>query len=197
MNNDERIIKYIENELTPKEQVAFESDLKNSNQLKKEFEKYLRIKKETDEFKTLKLNSLYLDSIIPEFRNKLESPKSLSVKKNLGYAFGIMLVFILSIAIIKNFYNKGSELIDIKEFTQSLNENQRVELLEKLSGESEVYNLIAENIPMIEFTNQLNTVLEINNEVAEAYDISYDDLMVGLSRQEVDKIYSEILNRNF
>ncbi|MCW8802981.1 MAG: hypothetical protein OQK57_01190 [Ignavibacteriaceae bacterium] len=197
MKNDERITKYIENELTPEERIAFESDLKNSSQLKEEFEKYLRVKKESDELKTLKLNPPYLDSILPEFRNKFETPKSSLVKKNLGYAFGIMLVFILSIAILKNFFNKESELIDIQEFTQSLNENQRIELLEKLNGESEVYNLIADNIPANEFTNQLSTVLEINNEVAEAYDINYNDLMTGLSKQEVEKIYSEILNRNF
>jgi len=197
MKNDERIIKYIENELTPEEHVAFESDLKNSNQLKKDFEKYLRIKKETDEFKTLKLNPLYLDSIIPEFRNKLETPKSLSVKKNLGYAFGIMLVFILSIAIIKNYYNKGSELIDIQEFTQSLNENQRIELLEELNGESEVYKIIPENISGNEFNSLLASGLELDNEVAEAYDISYNDLITGLSQKEVENIYSEILNRNF
>lgn len=197
MKSDERIIKYIENELTSDERVAFESDLKNSIQLEEEYEKYLLVKEESGELKTLKLSKPYLDSILPDFRNKLETPKFLSVKKNLGYAFGIMLVIIISVTIIKNFYNKESELIDIQEFTQSLNENQRIELLEKLNGESEVYKIISENISGREFNSLLASGLELDNEVAEAYDISYDDLMTGLSQQEVEKIYSEILNKNF
>jgi hypothetical protein len=197
MKNDAKIIKYIENELTPAERVAFETDLKNSIQLNEEFKKYLRVKKESGELKTLKLSPPYLDSVLPEFRNNIETPKSSSVKKNLGYAFGIMLVFILSIAILKNFFNKDSELIDIQEFTQSLNENQRIELLEELNGESEVYKIIPENISGNEFNSLLASGLELDNEVAEAYDISYNDLITGLSQEEVENIYSEILNRNF
>lgn len=197
MKADERIVKYIENELSSQERNAFEVDLNNSVELREEFEKYLRVNEETDEIKKLKLNPLYLNSLIPEFRDKLNAPKSVSVKKNLGYAFGIMLIFILSIAILKNYYNNEGELIDLQEFTQSLNENQKIELLEDLNNDAEVYNLISENISDSEFTNLLATGLEINNEVAEAFDISYNDLMVGLSQQEVDKIYTEILNRNF
>ena len=194
---DERIVKYIENELSPQERNAFEVDLSNSVELREEFGKYLKVNAETDEIKKLKLNPLYLDSIIPEFRNKLETPKSLSFKKNLGYAFGIMLVFILSIAILKNFFNKESELINIQEFTQSLNENQRIELLEELNGELEVYNLIPGNISESQLNNLFAVNLEINNEVAEAYSIEYYEIVDDLSKDEIEVIYKEILNTNF
>jgi len=194
---DERIVKYIENELSPQERNAFEVDLSNSVELREEFGKYLKVNAETDEIKKLKLNPLYLDSIIPEFRNKLETPKSVSIKKNLGYAFGIMLVFILSIAILKNFFNKESELIDIQEFTQSLNENQRIELLQELNGESEVYNLIPGNISESQLNNLFAVNLEINNEVAEAYSIEYYEIVDDLSKDEIEVIYKEILNTNF
>ena len=194
---DERIVKYIENELSPQERNAFEVDLSNSVELREEFGKYLKVNAETDEIKKLKLNPLYLDSIIPEFRNKLETPKSVSIKKNLGYAFGIMLLFILSIAILRNFFNKESELIDIQEFTQSLNENQRIELLEELNGESEVYNLIPENISENRLNNLFAVNLEINNEIAEAYSIEYYEIVDDLSKDEIEVIYREILNTNF
>jgi len=197
MTSDERIIKYIENQLTPEERFAFESDIKNSSQLKEEFDKYLRVNAETNELKKLKVNPLYLDSTIPEFREKLDSPKSVSVKRNLGYAFGIMLVFILSIVILNNYLNNETELNDLTEFTQSLNENQKIELLEELNGESDDYNLLSENVSNRELADILANDMEINSEVAEAYDISYNELIVGLSEQKVDKIYTEILNRNF
>jgi hypothetical protein len=197
MTTDERIIKYIENELSEKERVAFEMELNDSEELREEFNKYLKVKRETGNLKELKLNPLYLDSLLPEFRKKFETRKSLSFKKNLGYAFGIMLVFILSIAILKNFFNKESELIDIQEFTQSLNENQRIELLEELNGESEAYNLISENISKSQLNKLLAANLEINNEVAEAYNIEYFEIVDDLSEDEIEVIYKEILNTNF
>ena len=197
MTTDERIIKYIENELSEKERAAFEMELNDSEGLREELNKYLRVKRETENLKELKLNPLYLDSILPEFRNKFETRKSLSFKKNLGYAFGIMLVFILSVAILKNFFISKTESTDLKEFTQSLNENQRIELLEELNGESEVYNLIPENISEGQLNNLLAANLEINNEVAEAYNIEYYEIVDDLSDDEIEIIYKEILNTNF
>lgn len=197
MTTEERIIKYLENELSPEERNTFESDLNNSVELREELNKYLNIKTETDKLKKLKLNSLYLNSLIPEFRQNLDTHKSASVKRNLGYAFGIMLIFILSISILKNLFNSESPTIVLQEFTQSLNENQKIELLEDLNGDAEVYKLVSENISENELTNLLTAELEINNEVAEAYDISFNELIVGLSQQTIDEIYMEILNRNF
>ena len=197
MKNDERIIKYIEDELTPDERVAFELNLRNSKKLREVFEKYLRVKEEVKEFKKLKLNQAYLDSIIPELRNKIDSPKVFSVKKNLGYAFGVVFVIMLSILVLKNFFGNEIPSNDLQKFVQSLNENQRIQLLEEINGESEVDKIIQESISETEITNLLASELEINIEIAEAYDISYNDLMEGLSQQEVDNIYSEILNRNF
>jgi hypothetical protein len=197
MMTDERIIKYLENELSPEERNLFEMDLNNSAELREDLNKYLKIKTETDELKKIKLNSLYLNTLIPEFRKKLDAPKSVSVRRNLGYAFGIMLIFILSISILKNLFSSESPTIVLQEFTQSLNENQRIELLEDLNGDAEVYKLVSENISDNELTNLLTTELEINNEVAEAYNISFDELIVGLSQQKIDEIYAEILNRKF
>ncbi|OGU65609.1 MAG: hypothetical protein A2W30_08760 [Ignavibacteria bacterium RBG_16_36_9] len=197
MTTDERIIKYIENELSPQERNAFEVELNNSVELREELNKYLKVKAETDEIKKLKLNPLYLDSILPELKNKLNPPKTFSVKRNLGYAFGVMLVFILSIVVLKNFFISETELTDLKEFTQSLNENERIELLENLNDASEVYNLISENISESQLNNLLAANLEINNEVAEAYNIEYYEIVDDLSEDEIEVIYKEILNTNF
>ena len=197
MKNDERIIKYIEDELTPVERVAFELDLRNSKELREVFEKYLRVKEEIKEFKKFKMNQAYLDSMIPELRNKIDTPRNFSVKKNLGYAFGVVFVIMLSILVLKNFFGNEIPSNDLQKFVQSLNENQRIQLLEEINGESEVDKIIQESISETEINNLLASELEINIEIAETYDISNSDLMVGLSQQEVDNIYSEILNRNF
>ena len=197
MKNDERIIRYIENELNPEERIAFENDLRDSTKLKAELEKYLIVKKETVNLKEVKLNQDYLNSIVPEFRNKLELPKTTSIRRNLGYAFGVMLVFVISVVILQKIFTNNSKLSEVQEFTESLDENQKIELLENLNGNLEDYFQLSNNTAELELTNLLQTDLKINYEVAVAYDINYSDLVDGLSSSEAEKIYNEILKKNF
>ncbi|NWG28511.1 MAG: hypothetical protein HXY48_08255 [Ignavibacteriaceae bacterium] len=197
MKNENRIIKYIENELTSEEKISFETELINSEELKTELGKYLKVKAKTEEIKNLKLNPGYLDSLLPEFHQKLASPKVISVKRNLGFAFGVMIMFILSILILQFIFTNKTEMNELQEFAQSLNENQKIELLENLIGESDYYDLDAENISGTEMTELLQSNLVINNDVAETYNISYTELVDELSETEVEKIYNEILNKNF
>ena len=197
MKNDVRIIKYLEDELTPEERIAFKNDLRNSTELKAELEKYLTVKKETVNLKEVKLNQDYLNSIVPEFRNKLKLPKPNYVTRNLGYAFGVMLVFVISVVILQKIFTNNSKLSEVQEFTESLDENQKIELLENLNGNLEDYYQISENTTEMVLTNLLQADLKINYEVAVAYDINYSELVDGLSASEAEKIYNEILNKNF
>jgi hypothetical protein len=197
MKTEDRIIKYLEDELTAEERIVFETDLNNSSQLREEFEKFLRVKKETLYLKEMDLKQYYLDSIVPEFRSNLSLPKASSVKRNLGFAFGIMLVFVISVVILQNIFNETTEFNEVQEFTESLNENQKIELLESLNGDLEDYYKISDNDTGIELTNLIQTDLKMNSEVAEAYDINYTELVDELTASEAEKIYEEILNKNF
>jgi len=197
MRNDERIIKYLENEFTPEERINFETDLRNSVQLRAEFEKYLIAKKEIANLKASKLNENYLDSIVPEFKNKLDHPKTTSLKRNLGYAFGIMLAFVISVVILQNIFTEDAQFSEVQEFTESLNENQKIELLENLNGDMEDYYQLSENNTGIEISEMIQTNIKVSDDVADAYEISYTELVEGLTEIEAEKIYQEILNTNY
>lgn len=197
MKNDEKIIKYIEGDLTPEERTAFETDLRNSPQIKAEFEKYLKVNQRIKDSKKVRLNRDYQDSIVPEFRNNISHQNSISLKRNLGYAFGVMLVFILALMVLKYIPTESSENNSVKEFTESLNDDQKIDLLEHLNGDLDDLNMISENIADMKLTNLLQSELKINNDVAEAYNINYTELIDELNQVEAEKIYKEILNKNF
>ncbi|MBK9099598.1 MAG: hypothetical protein IPM14_16100 [bacterium] len=197
MNKEEKIIRYIENELTSGDRDAFEEELNSSSELRKEFDKYLHLKNETLELKKVKLDNLYLDSIIPEFRAKLQTTKSPSIRLNFGYAVGIMLIFVFSVAIINYFLSEKSTNTDLPEFAESLDENQRLELLENLDYGIIPTELVSENVSINEIDEIINAEFEFSSEVIETYKIDNDDLIVGLGQDEINKIYNEILNRNF
>jgi len=199
MSNDDKIIKYINNELVPEEEIAFEAELNESSQLKKEYEQYEKIAQQIRAAKSARLNQDYLNTILYEFytKNKTEASKSLFYKAKFGYAFAILIAFFISVIIFNNVFWQKSEKVSLQEFTQSLNENQKIELLESINGDIDDYILLAGNDGEVELTDLLQSDLSTNNEIAEVYDISYTELVGELSPSEAKMIYNEILSKNF
>lgn len=193
MKTEERIIKYLDKQLTAEEKTSFEKEMESSEELRYEFEKYVSVKEEIEKLKSTKLNPYYINSVLPEFHSRRLTGKKETIRKSLSYAFGVMLIFIISIAILRIFFNNHSDPKNIEEFTQSLNENQKVELLETINGSSEIYNLI----PETEVVGLLEADLKINSDVAEVYNINYKEIIGDLSDNEFEIVYQEILNKNF
>ncbi|MCW8817071.1 MAG: hypothetical protein OQK52_04240 [Ignavibacteriaceae bacterium] len=193
MKTEERIIKYLDNDLTSEEKTAFERELKSSEELKREFEKYSIIKEKIKNKKNLKLNPDYLNSILPEFHNKVHSGKKETLRRGLSYAFDLILIFLIGITVQKILFNNSDkERNDLEKFTQSLNDNQKLDLLESLNGSDDLYNIILGK----EYVDLLENDLVVNEDVLKTYDIGYKDLIGNLSDNDVEKIYNELLNRN-
>jgi len=197
MKTDEKIIKYLNDELTQEDRISFEADLKNSSHLRGEYELYLKLLQNIKLSKEVQLNKNYLNAIIPEFRSKTYSKNLVVFKNKIGYSFAVVIAFIISFLIFKNIYLENSEESSIQSFTESLNENQRIEILENLNGDDEDYVLGSNNITNTILADLIQAELKINYEIAEVYDISYSELVDDLSQAEADKIYKEILNKNF
>jgi hypothetical protein len=197
MKTDEKIIKYLNGELTLEDRISFEANLSNSPHLRNEYELFLKLEQNIKLSKEVRLNQNYLNAILPEFRSKSYSNNSVVFRNEIGYSFAAVLALLISFLIFKNIYLKNSEISSIQSFAESLNENQKNEILENLNGDNEEYVLASNNVTNIELTNVLQAELKINNEIAEVYDINYSELVDDLSQAEADKIYKEILNKNF
>lgn len=197
MKTDEKIIKYLNDELTHEDRISFETDLANSSHLRNEYELFLKLEQNIKLSKEVRLNQNYLNAILPEFRSKSYSNNSVVFRNKIGFSFAVVIALLISFLIFKNIYLKNSEISSIQSFTESLNENQKIEILENLNGDNEEYVLASNNVTNIELTNVLQAELRINNEIAEAYDINYSELVDDLSQAEADKIYKEILSKNF
>ena len=192
MTNEEKIIKYLDNEFTTEEKKAFEAELENSKELLDDFNRFLELKSNVAQVKNIKLKQDYLDSILPEFHRKYPTGKRESIRKSLSYAFGVMLIFIISITILRTFFTDRQQSGAIEEFAQSLNTEQKMELLETLNRESLNYKQESET----DLVDLLESDLEINNEVLDEYDISYKDILNDMDDDKLDIVYQEVLNKN-
>lgn len=192
MTSEEKIIKYLDDDLTPEEKKAFDAELKNSDELKKKYLEYLSVKNDIDKIKAMKLNQDYAESILPEFHRHSPKGKRESIRKSLSFAFGVVLLFLISVTVVRIFFNDRERGATIEEFTQSLNSEEKLELLQNLNGESSTYELPTDT----ELVNLLESDLEINNEVMEEYDISYKEIISELDNKNLEYLYQEILNKN-
>ena len=197
MDRIDRIIKYIENEMTAEEKITFEEELKSSAELQKELENHLLVKNTTSYLKQTRLNQKYLDSIIPEFRSGLEKYNRVTVKRNLGFAFGTLIISILTMLTFNNYFSTGIQSTDLEQFAQSLNEDQKIEVLELVNGHYPESDVVSEYISDRGITDLLSSDIEINDEIAETYGINYNEIISGLNVNEVNEIYFVILNQEF
>lgn len=196
MQKVERILKFIENELSPEERLDFEAELKNSSLLRKEFEDYIKVHRKILSLKDVKLKSAYLESIIPEFRNNLTQPKSSTLNRKVGYAFGVILAFITSMLIFTNIFNNNN-VNSLNVFAESLTQEQKIELLQNLNEDTQEFELTSESLADVDLSNLLHSEININYDIVEDYDINYTELVDELNQVEAEKIYKEILNKNF
>lgn len=192
MTNEDKIIKYLDGQLNSEEKTSFEYEVEKSEILKREFEKYLLVKKKIEAQKRVELSGDYTDSILPEFHSRLSGIRSMTLRKKISYAFSAMLILVTGVVVIRLFNNNSNSISDVEKFTQSLNEEQKINLLEDLSSTDEIYSMISGK----ELIGILERNLAINSEVLDNYNISYQDILGSLTNTEADKIYNEILKQN-
>ena len=193
MQIEERIIKYLDDDLTQEARAAFERELNSSEELKREFENYLIIKEKINNQKNLKLSSDYENSILHEFHKNPHKHKREVLRKSLSYAFGLIVIILVGISVQKIFFdNNVNNLGDLEKFAQSLDENQKLDILESLNDSNDLSDIISGK----EYIDLLENNLVVNEDVLETYDIGYKDLIGNLSDTEAEKIYNELINRN-
>jgi hypothetical protein len=193
MQIEERIIKYLDDDLTQEARAAFERELNSSEELKREFENYLIIKEKINNQKNLKLSPDYANSILSEFHKNPHKHKREVLRKSLSYAFGLIVVILVGISVQKIFFNNNvNNSGDLEKFAQSLDENQKLDILESLNDSNDLSDIISGK----EYVDLLENNLVVNEDVLETYDIGYKDLIGNLSDTEAEKIYNELINRN-
>ena len=193
MQIEERIIKYLDDDLTQEARAAFERELNSSEELKREFENYLIIKEKINNQKNLKLSPDYANSILSEFHKNPHKHKREVLRKSLSYAFGLIVIILVGISVQKIFFNNNvNNSGDLEKFAQSLDENQKLDILESLNDSNDLSDIISGK----EYVDLLENNLVVNEDVLETYDIGYKDLIGNLSDTEAEKIYNELINRN-
>lgn len=87
------ILRYFSMEMSAQEKEKFISELESNSELKNQFNEFIKVYEITSEMKNQKVDENYLETIIPEFRERLLSRKNNILLKP-AFAVSILIVLI-------------------------------------------------------------------------------------------------------
>lgn len=199
-NNEQKFFLYLKDKMNPTEKSLFEDELKKSKELSKEFKEYKNVADLVSETKDFKLARNYTNSLVPDFRNRLEERAKQNYSKNFKYIFA-SLVIILSSYLIVSQFDMDSKT-DLNQILTSLSANE----IKSISNDFYLSNDLttnldefsSEKIDSIYNSNFDESVLEsIDNSNTDLIFTSYNSININeyLSDTEVDLIYSKLIEK--
>ena len=199
-NHEEKYFDYLKGKMNPNEKKLFEDELQSSDSLRKTFEDYKSLIQIIDKTKNIKLNPDYTQSIVPDFRNKVEVKKFNQVIPKLKYALSFVAVAVLSFYFVYDITTKDSN--DITTTLAELSTEEMNIVSESIdvsaSSGNSLEELSMEKIDAL-YSEQLSkNILESSEEkttgnILNGYELS--DVEDYLSDDDIEKIYTQLIDK--
>lgn len=197
MTNDEKFSRYFFNEMNLEEKKEFEKELSIFPELNNDFENFKKVMNLFTETKAVELDAGYTQSILPRFRNKIESKRKKSVYIKYGYAFAVLFLAVISYLIIARMMTDKPEMQKIysgltdddanylaSELDLSLENDYDENSFAKIDS---LYNkTLSENITESISNNNISSVSE---------DINLNEIEKYLTDKDVETLYAELSNK--
>lgn len=201
-NHEEKFFLNLKGKMNSEERKDFEDELNNSESLKKDFTEYKKLTSYINEVKDVHLNGEYSETIITEFRERLESKRDSNSFKIIGYSFSAIVLILVGYFLI-SFLDKEKPV----EITSILTEFSDDEI-ESLSYNYD-YSVNVENNITDDNVNRIDSIyneklsLSISASLQEngleyIFNINnLSDVDEYLSENDVDIIYAQLINKEF
>lgn len=197
INNEEKYLSYLLNQMSEKEKQLFENELESSKQIRNDYESYKKIMDLVNGSKNIKLNSQYTQTIIPKFRNKFEEKKKKSIIVKYSYAFSAIFIAALSYLVItqtltdkQNSQNMYSDLT--KDEASFLAGEMNIELGNDYD-ETTIQKI--DSVYKDKLSNDITEAVNDNSIDVIPEDMNLNELNQYLSDKDVDLIFAELSNK--
>ncbi len=199
IKNEERFFSYLNGRMNPEEIEKFENDLNKSTDLNNEFNEYKKLNNIISKVKNIHLNDDYSESILFNFRNRINLKKTKSSFPKIRYAFTALFIAVAGYFIVSNFNKEqpqevNSLLADYSEAElNSFNDNYYSSNIENNLNEydsEKLDSIYTENI----FASIIGSINE--KQLDDIFNISnVSDVDEYVSDNDIDKIYSQLIDK--
>ncbi|HCY77884.1 MAG TPA: hypothetical protein DHV28_18410 [Ignavibacteriales bacterium] len=199
-NNEEKFFSYLHGQMNYEEKKEFELELIKSADLNNEFNDYKKLMNIVSETKNINLSKDYSESIITEFRNRLEIKSTKKIIPNFRYAIASVIIIVVGYFSFSVLNKETPDEINsiLKEYSydelNSITKNYDFSIgLEKNFNDndiSKIDSIYKQNVSvnLIESIGSKATdYIFVNNNVA--------DVNEYISDNDVDLIYSQLIDK--
>lgn len=201
INSEERFFNYLHNKLNDSEKLQFEEDLVTDKKFAREFQEYQKIARLISDSKKVKLNEDYINNVIPVFRERISERSSTIIKPVIGFAISLIIMIMGYLTVIQMKSNNAEDL----KFTERISVESEIESYLDyfdIPGKGDFGDY---KIPEIDSVYKNNMEENIRNSLTQDHnngneifaDLSFAEIEEILSDQQMDELYSQLLETKF
>lgn len=200
--NDEKIIQYLDGQMSPDQIKEFETELTVSEDLRKRLTDYRKVYSEVYLTKQKSLHPQYSDSIIPEFRRRFENKNSRVFINRFAYTLVSFILIASAIYLLKNVNSQNPDYDTF--FTIQEIEDNDIELLFNNLNDDEIILAYKDSKPekidsflSKHYSEEVTSSGLPEENLFALNDIDFHEIENLLSDEELDLVYNEIFNKVF
>ena len=199
-NYEEKFFLYLKGKMSSQDKLIFEDELKKSEKLNSEFEEYKNIVNLINESKDAEINKDYLESIVPDFRSRLEKINQKKSSINLKYVFASILIIIGGYFIVSQISSENKQ--ELKQVLTDLSDDE----LNLIATDFYSTDELTKNLDDIS-TQKIDSIYSENlkNSLAESIDDINSNVILSknnvtdvdryLSDNDIELIYSQLIEK--
>jgi len=203
MKMNDKILKYIDNQMSSSERSDFENELKNSSELQKELKKYKSLMHEVDQLKNIDVNESYFAETIPKFRSRQEVLRRFLLFPRLTFSIAtvaaVALIFVISISKTnKNIIIQKNNIVaadtsgsEISSLLDPSSDQLNIGYISK--EEESSYDSLMNSV----MTKELNLSPNDLSYLSPDQNTDLSSMLQNVNEKEAENIYKEVLNRRF
>jgi hypothetical protein len=201
MKVNDKIILYLDNQMSEEEKLIFENELKNSNILQKELEDYKNFLNEITEPKNILIEEDYFSQMIPKLKGRIEERKKLKLIPKL--AFGVTTVAAVLVVFFFTFTNKSikNEITSMKTENVQNSNNEFGSILGNGSNQINIGNL--SNVEAAKYDSVFNAMIsnalslspQSINYLSADNNTELSNMLQGINQKEANDIYNQLLHK--
>lgn len=198
--NNERIVKYLDGQMSPDQKKHFETELGSSEILRRELSDYKAVYESVRAVREKRLSAEYTESIIPEFRRRMEEKKSGVFNARFAYVVASFVIIASVIYLINHLQIKDSEVENIFSFNQI--ENSDIDIaLENMSADDILLSYSGKDSNTLDsivatyFSEEAASSAISEENLFALNELDFQQIENLLSDEEVDLVYNEIIDK--
>ncbi len=205
MKIDDKIILYLDNQLSEKEKAEFENELDKSEELKQQLIEYKKFMSSFAELDNVEVDERYFAANIPKFREKLERKKKFAFIPRISIALStIVAIFLIFMFVLNN--KSTNNVTSLSSLIENANQNDLRSVIDNytstlnLSDASVISNISNTSVDSV-INQSYYKELNLSNTELEKYlsseNIDYDNLISGLGTSQKETLYKELENKKY